>query len=160
MKREFDFLTFYNTFYLTSDGGTEIKQGWFDDIRSYEANRLFQLKNILAVKTGSYGHIKGEIYILNQPADSYDFENYDHVVEGYLEVQSGSLQFLECPGSQLEYKIDITPGNYSVRVYSSNLSTTDIDEMEGNDFYKIEMWINAEKELKVLKQFTESYKAL
>lgn len=49
--------------------------------------------------------------------------------------------------------MDIKPGMYGVRVYSSELSTSSFDEEEGNDRYLIEIWPDSTVRRKVLKQY-------
>lgn len=153
MNHPFNFYTSYNTFFITSDNGTAITDNWAENQEAYNKDRLLQAENLLAVKTGSYGHIKGGIDVLMHENKQVDLKNYDHVVEGYLEVKSGVLQVLECPGSQLELELKVNPGKYRVRVYSSSLVSTDIDEDEGDDYYKIEIWPDTNMERKVLKRY-------
>lgn len=158
MDHPFDFYTMYNTFFITSDNGAAITDNWIENQESYDKDRLIQSKNLLTVKTGSYGHIKGEICILMQENKQVDFEHYDHIVEGYLEVRSGVLQILECPGAQSKLDIKVNPDTYKIRVYSSNLGSADIDEDEGKDSYKIEIWPDTTKEGKVLKNYVPKFK--
>jgi hypothetical protein len=48
-------------------------------------------------------------------------------------------------------EIELLPGFYRIRVYSSGLDTVIGDE--GEDFYKIEIWPDRNMERKVLKQY-------
>jgi hypothetical protein len=157
MNHPFNFSTSYNTFFITSDNGAAITDGWVEKQESYDKDRLFQSKNLLAVKTGSYGHIKGEICMLMNENKQVDIKNYDHIVEGFLEAKSGVLRILECPGSQSKLEIKVNPSTYKVRVYSSNLDSVDIDEDEGNDSYKIEIWPDSSKGGKVLKRYVPKF---
>lgn len=58
---------------------------------------------------------------------------------------------MDCPNSSVELEVKVKPGNYRVRVYSSNLDTV-IDD-DGDDYYKIEMWPDDNMERKVLKKY-------
>jgi len=154
MKYQLDFYTQFNQFYLTSDMGSVLAQNslnWSDD--AYK-DRLGTLKNTLVLFSGSYGHIKGELDVLDHPNTHSDYSEYEHVVEGGIDAHSGVFEILDCPNSTVILKVKINPGNYRVRVYSANLSSSDIDEDEGNDYYKIEIWPDNNIKRKVLKRYS------
>ena len=153
MKYRLDFHTEYNQFYIsdkTSVRATGSINFW--TTAAYK-DRLAKEEGILGVGTQSYGHIKGELDILNAANNKLDTNQYDHIVEGGIKVVSGVLQVLNCPISEIELEIKLKPGTYRVRVYSSNLTNVDIDEDEGNDQYKIEIWPDTNMERKVLKRY-------
>lgn len=155
MKYKFDVYTQYRTIYLTSDNTEEASKPEVLAMSKDEDNgRLIAVKNTLIVTTGSYGHIRGELRFLNKRNEAIDYDKYDHIVEAGLEVHSGKLQILDCPSSNIIFEKNISPGVYGVRMYSSGLSTTDIDEEEGNDRYLIEIWPDSTVKRKVLKQYT------
>jgi len=154
MKYKLDFYTQFNQFYLTSDGGAALTHNSLNWSDTAYNDRLDMLKNMLVIFSGSYGHIKGELYILDHSNTDFDYSQYEHIVEGEINVQSGGLEILDCPNSALELKVKIKPGHYRVRVYSSNLSSSDIDEDEGNDHYRIEIWPDNNVGRKVLKRYT------
>ena len=58
---------------------------------------------------------------------------------------------MDRPDFNSELEIQLRPGKYRIRVYSSNLSTVLGDE--GDDFYKIEIWPSEAMESKVLKRY-------
>jgi hypothetical protein len=116
-------------------------------------SRLAREDGILGVGTQSYGHIKCELDVLDNANNKINISQYDHIVEAGIEVKSGVLQVIDCPNSELELEIKIKPGTYRVRVYSWNLAGTDINEDEGSDRYKIEIWHGNGMDLKVLKQY-------
>jgi hypothetical protein len=149
-----DFHTSYNQFYLSSDQCSSLTNEPANWIEEGYHERLFILKNMLVIFTGSYGHIKGELHIEDKPDNKIKYDKYDHIVEGGLEVRSGILQIFDCPNSKVQFQVKLTPGIYRVRVYSSNLVNTDIDEDEGNDHYKIELWPDKNIKRTVLKQYT------
>jgi hypothetical protein len=72
----------------------------------------------------SYGHIKGELIVAQSANNQFDAALYDHIVEGGLNVESGLIEFLDCPGSFLQLKIAVQPGTYRVRVYFLTWSVT------------------------------------
>ena len=85
MKYKLDFETQHHQFYITSDNLASATDSLRDD-SGYE-NRLTPDKNILAIWTESYGHIQGEVNILEAAQDTIDLKQYDHVVEAGIEVQ-------------------------------------------------------------------------
>jgi len=153
MKYNLNFRTQHNQFYLYDKASPANTAS--DDFWTAEAHddRLALENGILGIGTQCYGHIKGELDVLDNANQAVDYNHYDHVVEGGLEVKSGVLQVLDCPNSEVELEVKLTPGTYRVRVYSSNLASADIDEVEGNDYYKIKIWPDTNMERKVLKRY-------
>lgn len=153
MKYKLDFYTSYNQFYITSDGGaalTSDSANWTD---SAYFDRLFLVTNMLVVRTESYGHIKGELYVLDNSNEKISYNKYDHVVEGGIVIKSGTLQILDCPNSALQFTVKVTPGAYRARIYFLDMAGFDSDEKEGKDHYKIEIWPDTNMERKVLKRY-------
>ena len=154
-KKNFKFSTSYNQFYISSDKGSFLENDMNTNEDTY-TDRLSIEKNAIVVFTQSYGDVKGEIEILEKPANEIDYKKYDHIVEGGINVQSGKLQILSWPGNEVETSLTVTPGNYRVRVYSSNLASvkeTDLAHDTDNDYYRIEVWPSDDMERKVLKQY-------
>lgn len=153
MKHKLNFITSYQQFYLADkshQGTTGSDSFWTDESHN---DRLAIEKGILGIGTESYGSIKGELAVLDKANDNVDYNLYDHIVEGGLEVKSGVLQVLDCPNNSLESEVKVTPGNYRVRIYSSNLSSVMDEDEDGNDYYKIEIWRDDNMERKVLKRY-------
>ena len=150
MTYKCNFYTQYNQFYLSSDGANSLTSGLDWDEQSYK-DRLVVLNNSLVVFTECYGPVKGEISILEKANNVINYDLYDHIVEGGLDVKSGKIQVLDCPNSSVELEIPVKSGKYRIRVYSSNLSSVDGDE--GNDYYKIEIWESDSLERTVLKRY-------
>jgi len=158
MKHNFIFSTSYNQFYLAdklNQANTDSASFWTDE--SYN-DKLAIAKGILGIGTKSYGNIKGELSVLEQPNKIDDYEKYDHIVEGGILVDSGIIQLLDCPNYSVELELQIKPGKYRVRVYGSNFSSVkeaDLTNDSDSDFYKIEIWPDENMERKVLKQYID-----
>jgi hypothetical protein len=93
------------------------------------------------------------LIVNNDVNNQFDADLYDHIVEGGLKVDSGLIQFLDCPASSLQLEILVEPGNYRLRVHFLNMAGYDSDEEESNDYYKIEIWPDSNIERKVLKRY-------
>ena len=151
MKYHIDFYTSYSQFYITdkdSEGATNSDKVWTTEAFN---ERLAIEDGILGVGTECYGPVKGEVHLLTSPNNQEVLDEYDHIVEAGINIKSGIIQILNCPDSNIELEINIEPGIYRVRVYSSNLASVEGDE--GDDYYKIEIWPDVEMGRKVLKQY-------
>jgi hypothetical protein len=151
VNHTFSFSSSHHQFYIC-DKTSPLETG-DDDFWTTEAfdSKLAVGEGILGVGTASYSSCKGELMILDQKNDKIFYEQYDHIVEGSLEVSSGILQILDCSSRNVQLQIKIDPGVYRVRIYSSNFDSV-IDE-NGDDFYRIEMWPSEEPKRLVLKQY-------
>jgi|SRR5690606_27221089 len=147
-----DFYTQYNQFYIVDSGYIDSEKDIWAD--SALVNRLGLDENLLAVFTGSYGPIKGQLEIKKDGSNIGNLEEYDHVVEGRIDIETGVLQVQDCPTSNVVQEVELPSGLYSVRVYSKGLTTVEGDE--GDDFYRIVIWPakDSDKKVKVLKQYT------
>ena len=146
------FDTAYHQIYLqdkTSPQDTGDEDFWTEEATT---SRLAVGGELLGIGLECYGEFKGELNVLEKKEDVVDFAGYDHVVEGGLELSTGVLQVLDCPNSTLELEVDLPPGKYRVRIYSSNLASVGEDE-SGDDFYLIEIWPDSNLERKVIKQY-------
>lgn len=157
MKYNFNFYTGYHQFYVSDSESikdTNSKDFWNEE--AYK-DRLANHEDIIAIPTKSYGIINGELEVLSKEKAITNFELYDHIVESGIEIKSGTLQILDCPNSEIEKEISISPGKYKVRVYSKNLDVLEgEDEDEGNDFYRIEIWKAKNQDKKILKRYITS----
>jgi len=152
MKYPLEFYTSYHQFYIyDKDSPGDTSSPEFGNQQSYN-DRLAIEKGIIGVGTECYGPIKGELELLNASNTSVNLNDYDHIVEGGIEIESGVLQILTCPTSSIELEIQIDPGLYRARIYSSNLASVEGGE-EGDDFYKIEIWPDSYMERNVLKYY-------
>lgn len=148
------FNTAYNQFYIEDMdySGSTGDDFWTE---SAYADKLATGNDVLGVGTGSYGHIKAEVILLDKANDDLNFARYDHIVEGNLKIRSGFLQVTDCPNSKVELKVKLKPGDYRVRVYSMDLAKADHGLYDGKDSYKIEIWPDAIKPRVVLKRYIE-----
>jgi hypothetical protein len=150
-KYGFKFYTEYHQFYIEDEiatGNTASVDFWTEDAYN---DRLATDDGMLGVGTECYGHVNGELNLLDSANDQIDTDKYDHIVESGLELKSGVLQILDCTSSTVVLAVQVNPGKYRVRVYSLNLDSV-IDD-DGDDYYKIEIWPDSNMERKVLKRY-------
>jgi hypothetical protein len=154
MNHKLSFDTSYHQFYIgdkDSPKKTEEDDFWTEEATN---SRLAIGDGILGVGLECYGSFKGELVLLDNKKDNIDYNQYDHIVEGGVNVKSGILQVLDCPNSNLELEVKVNPGQYRVRIYSLNLDSV-IDD-SGDDYYKIEVWQDINMERIVLKQYSRN----
>lgn len=146
-----NFYTQYSQFYICDKNST-LNTGsvefWTEKAN---ADRLAIELGILGIATECYGQINCEVLLLDNENFELDLKLYDHVVEAGLSIDSGVIQVLACGSSSVELEINLEPGIYRFRVYSSNLASYDGDN--GDDFYKIEVWRSSFIDKKVLKRY-------
>ncbi|MUV04454.1 hypothetical protein GN157_12110 [Flavobacterium rakeshii] len=160
MTHTFNFSSSHHQFYLEdkeAKGDTGSPNFWTDEaVTSMLAMEL----GIIGISTYSYGSVKGEITVLQNPVKDIDYSLYDYVAEGGIDISSGELQVVDCFSTGVKLSIKVTPGKYMIRVYGSNFSSVedfDLENDSDNDYYKIEIWPDDNMERKILKQFKGFY---
>jgi len=153
MKYPLDFYTSYCQFYVYDKDSPDLRDSVnFWSHEAYE-DRLAIEEGMLGIGTECYGPVKAELEILESVNNIVDFSSFDHVVEGGINIKSGIIQILSCSDSAVQIELNTTPGNYRVRIYSSNLASVEGDE--GDDFYRIEIWPGESIERTVLKRYLQ-----
>ncbi|MBN8686678.1 MAG: hypothetical protein J0M10_06660 [Chitinophagales bacterium] len=149
-----DFYTQYSQFYILDKGSpqrTDSDQFWTEEASK---DRLAIEEGVLGVGTQCYGPVKATVVIRESENQNFDILKYDHIVEGSLQIKSGTIQIVDCPTSSIEFQTDIPIGDYRVRVYSLNLNSVVGDE--GNDSYEIEIWPGKLNLRKVIKRYSDN----
>jgi hypothetical protein len=83
-----------------------------------------------------------------------DCSDYDHVAQCNIDLPSGEILISGCTESFDEaHRISVPPGTYGVRMYWSNLDSTDDLGFEGDDHYKLEFWPNTYFEERIIKMW-------
>lgn len=147
---QFNFYTSYHQFYICDKNpskNTNSDTFWTDEAHK---DRIAIENRILGIRTASYGDIIGELKILTSENQKYDDTKYDHIVEIGIKIDSGYLQLLDCPNSEIELEIKLEPDNYRLRIYYANLDSVNGDS--GDDYYYIEIWKSTKTEKLVLKK--------
>jgi hypothetical protein len=152
MKYELNFFSEYHQFYLESEnneGDTSAETFWSNQAF---ADKLAIEKGILGVGVeNDESIVKGSIEILSKKSTITNFDNVSHVVEASIDLSSGKLLVTDCPSRNTELEVNISPGEYRVRVYSNKLETA-YDE-NPQDYYQIEIWQEKYSDCFVLKRY-------
>ncbi len=154
MEYKLEFITDYGQFYISdknSIGNTSSMDFWNDQAFT---DKLAVGNDILDVSIhNEIGMVKFSIAILEMKSSIVDFVDFDHVVEASIRINSGVLQVLDCPFSEIIKEINLENGEYRVRVNSINLKIS--YDLNPNDEYKIEIWKEDYSERVVLKRYLE-----
>ena len=145
MNSHFKFDTFHSQFFVVDSTSTK-QVFWSDD----EDNmRLATNEGIISVAMNTDGgSVEGDIKLLEKEKNGEISTEYSYVVEGDLEVNSGTLQLRNCPFNDVELTMKVRPGRYRVRIYTiANNNHSDIFNC------LIELWhTNKTENTKVLKR--------
>jgi hypothetical protein len=143
----------YTQFYLNSDPkhtGSDDPEFWSKE--AYR-ERLALAPFTLAVGTDTYGKVPVDIEILDSPSQ-LQFDDWDHVVDGSIDIPSGILEVSGCPDSETLARIEVVPGIYVARVFCRGLSEFPDDGGSYNgDSYLIQLWRGEHTKRTVLKRF-------
>lgn len=151
MIHELSIFTEYGQFYIAdknANGDTSSENFWSDDAFN---DRLAIEDGIIGVSIENDEAVANmEIELLKSKEGENDFSEFDHVVEGSLQIKSGKLQIQDCPTSQVELELEVEPGWYRVRVSSSNLEKAYQENPE--DKYIIKIWKESFSQKDVIKR--------
>ncbi|WP_438967279.1 hypothetical protein [Flavobacterium sp.] len=157
MNHELSIFTQYGQFYIADkyaelEHDTSNPNFWNDEAFN---DRLAIDNGILGVSIQNDEALANiEIEILESKVTEDDFSNFDHVVEGSLEIKSGKLQIQDCPNSTVELEIDVEPSWYRIRISSLNFEKAYQEDPE--DKYIIKIWKENHSERKVFKRWHSS----
>lgn len=157
MTYKIQFRTSHSQFYLSDEGSpaaTDSNEFWTEEAFT---EKLAIEEGILGVCIGTYSHVKCEILLLPQRPSEINFDKYDQVVEGSLEIKSGILQVLDCPNSTIVLQLNLSSGFYRVRVSTFGLDSIVDEDVEANDGYLIKIWPEMAAPRKVLKSYPHPY---
>ena len=152
MKKQYDVFADYHQFYISDHHvrpGTILNYDDDDMLR-----RIKVAPFLVAVRVERNIIVPVEIELVHRsPSDK--LENWDHVVEASLALDSGLLEIHECTGGSVDILL-VPRGTYRVRVYFSRVSTVSNDWRDRSDCYRIVLWKARDAPIKVLKQYVSS----
>lgn len=149
---EFTLFAELHQFYIQdADVEEDIPAYW--DANSRDA-LLMVGDRIIGVGTARELDVPVTVSIIAKEPEDEDLSQWDHVTECSLNLPSGKLVVTSPTETIYEAnKIDVTPGNYAVRVYHADLDDVDHEGFEGGDFYRVVLWPSPPVEPRVLKQY-------
>jgi hypothetical protein len=154
-RHEFELFADYFQFYLQDD---DELVGDLSDAWTQEA-----VERLLAVAPGVVGigtarnmTVPVVVEVLgDEPAA--DFDAWEHVVEGGLELKSGRLVVAGCtdyfPGAA---RLPLAAGTYRVRMSCRGLTTISANGLAGDDSYRVQLWAVATLEPPALRKQAKS----
>ena len=121
------------------------------------------VNDLLAIAPGTIGvgtvrnmDVPVEVEVL-QSAPSDSFDKWDQVHECDIEVKSGTIVIAGCTDYFPEAaRIKVEPGSYRARVYYGKLDSLSEDGLDGDDHYRVALWLSDPSGLRVLKKRSSS----
>lgn len=146
-----DFYTSYRQFYLFDkgiEGATDSPRFWS---KAALDSGLALEKGVIGVGIAAYGQVRLTIEVFDNEPFISNFDDWDRIMEGSIKINTGYLQILDCPNSEVQLELKLEKNTYRVRVYGANFASVVGDE--GNDFYRIELWKAPYQKRSVLKKY-------
>lgn len=147
---QFTLFADYFQFYLQDECAIgDISDAWSEEA---VARLLAVSRGVVGIGTVRNLDVPVSVNVLERAADA-DFEEWDHVVECSLVVESGRIVVAGCTDYFPDAaRIPIKPGTYRVRACYSGLSQLSEDGLSGDDKYELLLWPAPPIEPTVLKQ--------
>jgi len=117
------------------------------------------VQDLLAIAPGTIGvgavrnmDVPVEVELL-QSTPSESFDAWDQVNECDIEIRSGTLVIAGCTDYFPDAaRIKVEPGGYRARVYYGKLDSLSEDGLDGDDHYKVSLWMSEPSGLHILKR--------
>lgn len=145
----FELFADYFQFYLQDEKApVDLSEAWTPEA----VERMLALaRGAIGVGTVRNMNVPVEVEILSGAPDD-DFARWDRVNECSLQVPSGRIVVAGCTDDfAAAARIPVAPGTYRARVYYGGLSTASADALEGDDHYRVALWLAPERPAVVLK---------
>ncbi|MCC8487314.1 hypothetical protein VDF13_19865 [Xanthomonas campestris pv. raphani] len=140
----------YFQFYLQDEGVSgDLSDAW----TPIAAQRMFAVSTgVVGIGTARNMNVPVTLEFLDS-APSADFTEFDHVVEGSLAIRTGPLVVAGCTDYFPDAaRFDLAPGEYRVRLSCAGLCSLSEDGLDGQDHYRLQLWLASPIEPTVLKQ--------
>jgi hypothetical protein len=143
------FADYFQIYIQDESASGDLSESWNDEATA----------RLLAVAPGAIGI--GTVRNMDVPVvvEIHDQEpanglsDCDHVVEAELKVSSGRIVAAGCtdyfPDAR---RVELSPGNYRVRVSYGALGSVSEDGLSGEDHYRVQLWLGPPTPVRVLKQ--------
>ncbi len=147
---QFTLFADYFQFYLQDESAYgDLSDAWSEEA---VARLLAVAPGVVGIGTARNMDVPVSIEVLEHPG-AVDFEEWEHVVECSLVVESGRIVVAGCTDYFPEAsRIHVKPATYRVRACFSGLSQVSDDGLSGEDKYRILLWPAPPTEPTILKQ--------
>jgi hypothetical protein len=150
IERRFTLFADYFQFYLQDEGARGIDGASWTE--AAVVARLALERDAFAVSTARNMDVPVEVVICDAEPD-LDLSGWDHVVAFSVDFPSGQVIVAGCTDYRPDAeRMNVPPGRYAARVLYANLDRLSPDGLDGEDFYRVELWPGAPSELRVLKR--------
>jgi hypothetical protein len=149
-KYEFELFADYHQFYLQD----EQADGDLSDSWTEQATKdLFALTfGTIGIGTASNRDVPVTVEVHNSEPKN-DFDEWDRIIECSIDVPSGKIVVAGCTDYFPDAaRISVEPGVYQARVFYGELDSLSEDGCDGNDKYKIALWLGETINPKVIKR--------
>jgi hypothetical protein len=140
-RHEFELFADYFQFYL-QDEDERIGIGDLSDAWTKEAaERLLAVApGVVGIGTARNMTVPVVIEVLDHEPEA-DFDEWEHVVEGGLELKSGRLVVAGCTDYFPDAaRLPVAAGTYRVRMSCRGFETISTNGLDGDDTYRVQLW--------------------
>lgn len=155
IERNLELFADYFQFYVQDEPseGIDPNESKWDELAL--SQRILLQKDVFAVTTVRDMTVPVQVVVVNQEPE-LDLDQWDHVIAFSFQISSGRIVVAGNSDYLPEAeRITVEPGHYKVRALFANLDAISEDGLEGDDYYRIEMWTGDPAPLQVLKQYIE-----
>jgi hypothetical protein len=153
-KHELEIFADYHQFYLQDEQADgDLSDSWTEQA----------IKDSFALTLGTIGI--GTVRNMDVPVTvevhtsepENDFDEWDRIIECNIDVPSGKIVVAGCTDYYPDaVRISVEPGVYQARVFYGELDSLSEDGLDGNDKYKIVLWLGEMINPKVIKERVEN----
>ena len=143
----------YHQFYLQDENA----EGNFSESWNKQTveDKLALVPNAFAVGTARPSTVPVTVEILESAPHDDNFDEWNQVNECSFQVPTGRIVILGCTDYfPTATRIVVKPGCYRVRIYYGGLDTLSESGLDGNDRYRIVLWIADYAEPEIFKRYS------
>jgi hypothetical protein len=153
-KYEFELFPDYYQFYLQDEQTIgDLSDSWLD--RANEG--CFALvPGTISVATVQNRRDVPVIVEIHDGEPENNFDEWDWVIDISIDIPSGKIVVAGCTDYFPDAaRISVEPGSYRARVFYGELNSVSVDDCEGNDKYKVALWLGEAVNPKFMKRYAK-----
>lgn len=117
----------------------DVPEGWGEQLVENKIAADEDEPTLVGLGTYRSGPVPVTVEVLQYSPANHDLADWDHVAEASIHTPSGIL-VIDAPTGNNGEKIHLTPGTYRVRHHTAGRDTLSEDELQGDDYYRIQLW--------------------